>query len=166
MSPPYIGLMETIEGASGLAGAALYGIICRRFNLRLLLLTAIAVNASGTLLFLHYVRDTAPAIHAISGFAVGCSELALMDLAVRSTPRGCESLGFSLMMSARNFALSGSDLIGSWLLDSHGWAFPQLVWLNAGTSALVLVFVPLLPRALLRARDGEVVPDAAPAPLA
>ena len=164
MSPPYLGLMETIEGAAGLAGAALYGIICRRFNLRQLLLTAIAVNAGGTLLFLYYGHDTAPAIHAISGFAVGCSELALMDLAVRSTPRGCESLGFSLMMSARNFALQGSDLFGSWLLDSHGWAFHQLVWLNAGTTALVLVFVPLLPRVLVRGRDGEVIPGpAAPA---
>ena len=32
-----------------------------------------------------------------------------MDLAVRSAPAGCESLGFALMMSARNFALGGSD---------------------------------------------------------
>lgn len=157
-SPPYIGLMETIEGASGLLGAALYGIACRRFNLRQLLLTAIAVNAAGTLLYLGYGHDTAPAIHAICGFAVVCSEMALMDLAVRSTPSGCESLGFSLMMSARNFALGGSDVIGSWLLDSHGWVFPQLVWLNAGTTALVLLFVPLLPRVIMSKKDGEVSP--------
>ena len=85
-----------------------------------------------------------------------------MDLAVRSTPPGCESLGFALMMSARNFAISGSDVLGSWLIDSHGWAFHQLVWLNAGTTALVLCFIPLLPRLIVSRRDGE--PVAVPAP--
>jgi hypothetical protein len=157
-STPYIGLMETIEGASGLLGAGLYGLVCRRLNLGQLLLTAIVMNAAGTLLYLGYGYDAAPAIHAINGFVVACSELALMDLAVRATPRGCESLGFSLMMSSRNFALQGSDVIGSWLVDSHGWSFHQLVWLNAGTTALVLVFLPLLPRAIMSTKDGEIVP--------
>jgi hypothetical protein len=155
-STRYIGLMETIEGASGLIGAAIYGIVCRRFRLRQLLTTAIATNALGTLLYLQYRPGTAPFIHAIGGFAVICSELALMDLAVRSTPRGCESLGFALMMSARNFALGGSDLVGSWLIDSQGWVFHQLVWLNSGTTALILLFVPFLPRVILNRKDGEV----------
>jgi len=87
-----------------------------------------------------------------------------MDLAVRATPRGCESLGFSLMMSARNFALGGSDVIGAWLFDSRGWAFGELVWLNAGTTALVLFFVPLLPQAIVDYRDRDASPQtAAPA---
>jgi len=77
---------------------------------------------------------------------------------VRATPRGCESLGFSLMMSARNFALGGSDVFGAWLLDSRGWSFPELVWLNAGTTALVLLFVPLLPRAIVDHRDRDTSP--------
>ena len=157
-SPAFIGLMETIEGAAGLLGAALYGVACRTFTLRQLLTAAIAVNALVTLLYLFYGRGSAPFIHAIGGFAVVASELALMDLAVRSTPPGCESLGFALMMSARNFAISGSDVLGSWLVDSHGWAFHQLVWLNAGTTALVLCFIPLLPRLIVSRRDGEPLP--------
>ena len=94
-----------------------------------------------------------------------------MDLAVRSTPPGCESLGFALMMSARNFALGGSDVTGSWLIDSRGWVFNQLVWLNAGTTALILVFIPLLPRAVMTRKDGDAVagpagsvPPSEPAP--
>jgi predicted MFS family arabinose efflux permease len=156
-SPPYIGLMESIEGGAGLVGALVYGVVCRRFNLRQLLTTAIAGNATTTLLYLWYGHDTAPFIHATVGLAVICSELALMDLAVRSTPPGCESLGFALMMSARNFALGGSDVIGSWLIDSRGWVFHQLVWLNAGTTALILLFIPLLPRAVMTRKDGDVV---------
>jgi predicted MFS family arabinose efflux permease len=156
-SPAYIGLMETIEGGAGLLGAALYGVACRTFTLRQLLTTAIATNALVTLLYLQYASGSAPFIHGIAGFAMIASELALMDLAVRSTPPGCESLGFALMMSARNFAISGSDVLGSWLIDSHGWAFHQLVWLNAGTTALVLCFIPLLPRLIVSRRDGEPV---------
>lgn len=154
-SPPYVGLMETIEGAAGLAGAAVYAVLCGRFTLRRLLVVGISVNAAGTLLYLVYGHATAPVIHGVGGFIAMWSELALMDLAVRATPRGCESLGFSLMMSARNLALGGSDILGSWLLDSRGWDFHRLVWLNAATTALVLVFAPLLPRALVDRRDGD-----------
>jgi len=163
-SAPYIGLMESIEGAAGLIGALIYGVVCSRFNLRQLLTTAIALNASSTLLYLGYGHDSAPFIHGTAGLAVICSELALMDLAVRSTPPGCESLGFALMMSARNFALGGSDVIGSWLVDSRGWAFHELVWLNAGTTALILLFIPVLPRAIVGRRDGDVVEGAGGAP--
>jgi hypothetical protein len=127
-------------------------------RLRQFLTAAIATNALATLLYLHYGRGSAPLIHAIVGFAVICSELALMDLAVRSTPPGCESLGFALMMSARNFALGGSDVMGSWLIDSRGWAFHQLVWLNSGTTALVLLFIPFLPRVIVNRKEGEGAP--------
>jgi MFS family permease len=155
-SPPYIGLMETIEGVAGLFGAMLYAVLCRRLNLRKLLTAAIAASAVSTLLYLLYGHATAPFIHATGGLMVICSELALMDLAVRSTPPGCESLGFAVMMSARNFALAGSDVLGSWLIDSHGWTFHQLVWLNSSTTALVLVFIPFLPGFIVSRRDGEV----------
>ena len=164
-TPPYIGLMETIEGVAGLIGAAIYGVICRRFNLRQLLTSAITVNALATLLYLGYTGTTAPFIHALSGFAVVLSELSLMDLAVRSTPRGCESLGFSLMMSARNLALGGSDVLGSKLVDSYGWLFHQLVWLNAGTTALVLVFIPLLPKVIMSRKDGDATQSTPDSPL-
>ena len=160
-SLPFIGLMETIEGLTGLGGALVYAALCRRYNLRRLLVTAIAANAVFTLAYLAYSGRSAPVIHGLGGLVVICSELALMDLAVRATPHGCESLGFAIMMSARNFAMKGSDVIGSWLLDSRGWAFADLVWLNAATTALVLVFIPLLPRLLLLGRDGEPIVDGA-----
>src|SRR5262247_3706181 len=66
-STPYIGFMETIEGATGLAGAAVYAIVCRRLTLRRLLFVAIATNALGTLLYLVYSYWTAPVVHGVSG---------------------------------------------------------------------------------------------------
>ena len=55
----------------------------------------------------------------------------MMDLAVRATPSGSEGLGFSLMMSVRNFTLFGSDWIGSKLLDAYHLHFNTLVIANA-----------------------------------
>ena len=63
------------------------------------------------------------------------------------------------MMSARNFAISGSDVLGSWLVDSHGWAFHQLALAQRrddGTGPRC--FIPLLPRLIVSRRDGEPLP--------
>jgi hypothetical protein len=56
------------------------------------------------------------------------------------------------MLSIRNVALLGADVVGSYLAD-HKWAFANLVYLNAGTTAIVLILLPLLPAALMRSKD-------------
>jgi hypothetical protein len=76
-----------------------------------------------------------------------------MDLAARSTPKGCEGLGYSLILSIRNVALFGADIVGSYLAD-HKWPFHRLVYLNAGTTAIVLVLLPFLPVALMTSKDN------------
>src|SRR2546430_13920873 len=76
-----------------------------------------------------------------------------MDLAARATPRGSEGLGFALMMSVRNAALAVSDIFGSWLIERHQVSFFSLVWLNAGTTALVLLAGAFLPPGVVYRRD-------------
>ena len=44
-----------------------------------------------------------------------------------------------------NFTHALSDLLGAWLYDHLHLTFRDLVWLNAGTTILVLVAVPFLP---------------------
>ncbi len=154
-SKPFIGSMASLEGILGVIGAVGYFVFCRTINLRVLLVGSIAVNALSTLLYLVYNHGTAPFVHGLGGFVVTLSELALMDLAVRSTPVGCEALGFALMMSVRNFGIAMSDIIGSKLMDDAHMTFGNLVWLNASTTMLVLLFVPFLPRAIMNRRDGE-----------
>ena len=56
------------------------------------------------------------------------------------------------MLSVRNVALFGADVVGSYLVD-HKWPFSSLVYLNAGTTAIVLLLLPLLPAALMRSKD-------------
>ncbi len=154
-SKELIGRLASVEGAAGIAFALVYAVVCSRFNLRTLILFSIASNAAATLLFLSYTASDAYAVHAVTGALGVLSELSLMDLAVRSTPRGCEGLGFALMMSVRNFGIAMSDVIGSKLMDQAHFAFSTLVLINAATTAAVLLFVPALPRALVLRKEGE-----------
>lgn len=65
-------------------------------------------------------------------------------------------MGFALMMSVRNLALIGiSDVLGSWLVDRWHFTFHNLVWLNAGTTALVIFAVPFLPARLIDTTDAK-----------
>jgi hypothetical protein len=76
-------------------------------------------------------------------------------LAARATPKGCEGLGYSLILSIRNIALFGADVVGSYLAD-HKWPFIHLVFLNAGTTAIVLILIPLLPAVLMHSKDAAL----------
>ncbi len=154
-SKELIGTLTSWEAGMGLMAAFAYAAVCRRFTLRSMLLIAVGTNAAFTLGYLYYTEASAPFIQAATGFVGIASELALMDLAVRSTPKGCEALGFALMMSVRNFGVAMSDVIGTKMIDEFHFTFEQLVWINAGTTAAVLLFTPFLPKAVMSWREGQ-----------
>jgi MFS family permease len=151
-----IGNLGVFAGAFAILAAILYSQLIKRFSIRILLLIAVATSACGTLVYLFYSSWTrAMFIESQNGFFFGLAEVALIDLAARATPKGCEGLGYSLILSVRNVALFGADIVGSYLVD-HKWPFAHLVFLNAGTTAIVLVLVPLLPAALMRSKDAPL----------
>jgi len=151
-----IGNLGVFGGAFAILAAILYSQLIKRFSIRILLLMAVAMSACGTLVYLFYSSWTrAMFIESQNGFFFGLAEVALIDLAARATPKGCEGLGYSLILSVRNLALFGADIVGSYLVD-HKWPFAHLVFLNAGTTAIVLVLVPLLPVALMRSKDAPL----------
>jgi MFS family permease len=164
----FIGMLGSVENVAGVVAALIYAVVCRKLNLRILLIVGVGVNALTTLLYLLYHPGTPNwfiiGIHATGGFWVVMSELALMDLAVRSTPKGCEALGFALMMSVRNFGISLSDLLGSKMIDAKLVEFNQMVVFNAATTLFILVFVPLLPRFIMSRREGESMKEPAASP--
>ena len=150
-----IGNLGVFGGAFAILAAILYSQLIKRFPIRILLLIAVATSACGTLVYLFYSSWTrAMFIESQNGFFFGLAEVALIDLAARATPKGCEGLGYSLILSVRNVALFGADIVGSYLVD-HKWPFAHLVYLNAGTTAIVLVLVPLLPAALMQSKDAS-----------
>ena len=151
-----IGNLSVFSGFCAILATVVYGRFIKRIQIRTLLLTGIATAAVGTLFYLFYSTWThAVLIESEYGFFFGLAEVALLDLAARATPPGCEGLGYSLIISFRNVAYFGADILGSYLAD-HNWPFANLVYLNAGTTAIVLLLLPLLPAALMRSKDEAV----------
>ncbi|HEY3780795.1 MAG TPA: MFS transporter [Fimbriimonadaceae bacterium] len=154
--PEQIGLLGTYAGAFGIIAAFLYGSLIKKFSIRTMLGAGIFLAGLGTFTYLYYGNYTlARIIESQNGFFGTLAEVALMDLAARATPKGCEGLGYSLILSMRNVALFGADILGSHLSDSK-WPFAWLVFLNAGTTLFVLVFLPFLPRKIMQSRDQDV----------
>lgn len=156
-SKQFIGSLGSFQGAAGIIAAILYSFLVKKLPLRGLIFAGVATAASGTLLYLFYNSSTtAMIIDFQNGFFFTLAELALLDLAARATPKGCEGLGYSLILSMRNVALFGADWLGSYLADDKGahWPFSNLVFLNAGTTAFVLILLPFLPNAIMRSKDA------------
>jgi len=153
-SPQAIGNLGAFGGGFAILAAIVYGQLITRFSIRILLFISIVATALETLFYLFYSDWTrAVLIESQNGFFFGFAEVALIDLAARSTPKGCEALGYSLILSVSNVAQFGADVVGSHLADNH-WPFAHLVYLNAGTTAIVLVLLPFLPSALMRSKDA------------
>ncbi|MFP5213463.1 MAG: MFS transporter [Acidobacteriota bacterium] len=149
-SQVFIGWLSVIGGITGMAGAFAYSKFCKLLPLRTTIIVGIILSGLCTLLYLFFKSEvSALVIVAVNGFFATFGVISLFDLATRSTPSGCEGLGYALMMSLRNFAVSGADWVGSWLMQTHGWSFSSLVFVNAATTLLVLLAVPFLPKALV-----------------
>jgi hypothetical protein len=153
LSSQAIGNLGVFGGFFGILAAVVYSQLIKRVQIRIMLFIGVVTAAAGTLFYLFYSTWTrAIFIESQNGFFSSLAELALLDLAARATPRGCEGLGYSLMLSVRNVAVFGADVVGSHLAD-HKWPFSTLVYLNAGTTAPVLVLLPFLPAALMQGKD-------------
>jgi predicted MFS family arabinose efflux permease len=75
---------------------------------------------------------------------------------VRSTPKGSEALGYSLLISVWNIGLMIGSKTGPMLYQRvlHQ-DMNRLIWINAGVTLAGVILVFLLPRALVEKREGE-----------
>ena len=64
-------------------------------------------------------------------------------------------MGYSLLMSAFNLGLAASDILGSWLYGPCHLSLWALIWISAGTTALTLPALYLLPKSVLARSDRE-----------
>ncbi|HVB40199.1 MAG TPA: MFS transporter [Terriglobales bacterium] len=150
------GTLQFLSGAGGVLAAIVYAWACKRLNLRSLLLICISLTTVTDLGYWYYNSlALARVIDTVYGIGFTLAECALMDLAVRATPKGNEGLGYSLMLSVRNLALFGTDALGSWLMDRYHVAFNSLITWNAITTAVTIPLVLLLPLALVIKKDAE-----------
>lgn len=154
-TPHQMGVLTSDGAACAVAGTIAYGLACRRFDLRPFLAVGIILNVVSTLLVFFYNSfHAALIIVTVDSFMGTLAVLPVYDLAARATPRGCEAMGFSLMMAVRNVALFGSNLAGAWAAEKYHVSFHTMLVINAAFTACVLFLVPYIPAALVARRDG------------
>jgi len=156
-SPQLMGTLQIPGAAGALVGAAAYALLCRFVPLGRSLAIGILFNVAATLLYLGYRGPASAAIiNGVAGVIGTLGALPLYDLAARAAPKGSESLGFAVLMSVQTVAASGlSDPFGSLLYGGLHLTWSELVLANAGWTAAVLLYLPLVPRASVAAREGR-----------
>jgi hypothetical protein len=138
-----------------------FGVLCRHFPLKTLLLwgTVVAVPQLVPLLFIHSVTGALIAAVPI-GLMGGVATASYLDLIIRSCPRGLQ--GTTLMMSAGLTVIVSrlGDVLGTVLFDYYG-GFTACVAAITIVYALILPALLLVPKSLIATADGQV---AAPKP--
>jgi hypothetical protein len=163
--PLFMGVLQTWAGVGVIIGALVYGVVCRFVPLGLSLPVGIALSAASTLSYLAYdSRDAAVAIHFLSAIFGTLATMPLYDLSARAAPKGSETFGYALVLSMQTVATYAvSDVVGSYLYGHVHLTFKQLVWVDALATLAALLFLPVLPRALLTPREGaELAAASAP----
>ena len=152
------GNLLSMNGVFGVLSAFLYGAFAaKRFQVRRLLFACIIIGASGQAAYAFYNSyGSALIVDSYWGFAYTLAEVAMMHLAVRATPVGCEAMGFALMMAVRNFGLYGGDWIGAAIQDHFHLTFHALALINAAGSLLALPIVLMLPASIAAGRDARI----------
>ena len=155
----------TLAGyGAALLSSGVYAWWCRRFSLRISLFFTVFLTSLSALPYLYYTAYTPgmPRTYLIEStgyFLLYLGYLPLFDLAARTTPKGSEALGYSLMLSVWNLGLMAGGKMGPMLYEGilHK-NMNQLIWLNAIITLAGLVLVWLIPRALVANRDGKHPP--------
>ena len=136
---------------------ALYGWLSQKVALRPLLWFgfALAVFQMTPLLL---VRDAVGALIAAApmGLLGSIAQAALVDLVIRSAPRGCQGATMMLFYAFYYFSVRAGDLLGTWIYDKHGGFIPTVV-VTIIVYALILPVILLVSKRLTATKDGEVM---------
>jgi MFS family permease len=151
------GLWQGIFFGSFIPIYAAYAFLSRRFALRPLLWFgfALAVFQMCPLLF---VDNAVGAIIAAApmGIIGGLAQASLVDLVIRSAPRGSQGTMMMLFYALYYFSIRFGDLFGTWIYDKHGGFIPTVV-VTIIVYALILPVILLVPTRLTATKDGEVM---------
>jgi MFS family permease len=135
-------------------GLMIYAYLCRRVRLSWLLWGGfgVAVIQLTPFLFITTVNQALVAAAAL-GVLGAFAQAALVDLSIRSAPRGLEGTMGMMFIACYYIAFRSGDLFGTSLYDRYGFIPPVVATIIS--TALVLPVLLLVPRRLTRTRDGE-----------
>lgn len=131
---------------------------CRKASLRFSLYLAIVATSLSALPYLFYNSDMTRAvgIEVAGTFLQILAYLPLFDMMVRSTPKGSEALGYSVLISIWNVGLMIGGKTGPMLYERvlHK-QMNGLIWINALVTLAAVAIVFLLPAKLVEKREGS-----------
>ena len=149
------GEWNAIFAASFIPTYIVYGLLCRKFPLKTLLVwgTFLAIPQMVPLLFIDTVTQALIAAIPI-GLMGGLATGAYLDLIIRSCPRGLQ--GTTLMMSWSLYYVVSrfGDVLGTHLYDRYG-GFTVCVIAITIVYALILPVLLLVPKHLIATADGQ-----------
>lgn len=184
-SDEQLGWLGLAGYAVALLSSGVYAWWCRRASLRTSLHGAIVLTSLAALPYLFYTACEPYMVRAIAIEGVGTflqilAFLPLFDMAVRSTPKGSEALGYSLLIGVWNIGLMFGGQAGPWIYEHtlraamsvpqwfdpavnfpalsaaiHRQEMNRLIWLNAGLTLAGIILVCLLPKAIADKREGK-----------
>ena len=135
-------------------GLMIYGFLCRRIALKWLLLAGFGVGVFQMTPFL-VIKTAEGALIAAAAIGVlgAIAQGSLVDLLIRSSPRGLEGTTFMMFFACYWVAFRVGDLFGTMLYDRYGFIVPVIATIIS--TALVLPLILLVPKRLIQTRDGE-----------
>ena len=153
------GLYRGIGQLSFLPLCALYGWLSQKFSLRPLLWVGFSIGVVQTVPLL-FVHDAVGALYAavLFGLMGALGQSALIDLVIRSAPRGCQGSTMMLFFGCYFFSVRTGDLLGTWIYDKHGGFIPTVI-VTIIVYALILPVLLLIPKRLTATKDGEAIKE-------
>ncbi len=156
LSSETYGSVMSILNLFSLLFVLLYGLLCRRWNLRTLLwIGTILGIAGGPLFWFIHTPFQAVAVAAFAGASCGIANGAYIDLLMRSCPKGSEGTVMALSCGATAIAWNTADILGSWLYARGGFGLDMIATVFIGL--LILVPILTIPGQLVATRDGEAL---------
>jgi Na+/melibiose symporter-like transporter len=155
-SDSQVGTVFALYWAGSMVMALVYSLVCQKVRLSKLLWwsTIVAIPSMAPLLLVA-TPSGAMAAALVMGLMSGFYSAALIDLAIRSAPRGLEATLMMLILMT-TYYVSGrfGDLWGTYLFDREGGITIVVVVTIALYFALPLVTL-LVPKPLIATADGE-----------
>ena len=135
-----------------------YGFLCRRVRLRWLLWVGFTIAVAQMVPLLFIKSATGALIAALPmGLMGGLGQAALVDLAIRSAPRGLQGTMMMLFIACYYISTRFGDVFGTWLYDQHG-GFVTATVATIIVYALILPVLLLVPGRLTATADGQAAP--------
>lgn len=154
-TPQFIGNLGLCAAAGSVLGASAYSHCVRRIRYSHIFVFSIILAVLMTLAYVGYTSATAAVFISFgNGVSATFAFITLLHLVSKAIPKGHEALGYSVVFSIGNLTSSASNILGSHLF-SGGMKFTSLILVNAGSTALILLAIPFLPKRLMDGTEGE-----------